>query len=317
MLLLGVALVVPSSTGPVIALALCLPLLAAHEVMRGAAVVCDAVHVALVSDGVWLALVIGLTGIVEAGLVTVTPTAAVLVWAASGGVAALSVGGFFFVWGSEPGRRYLSRRFVGYRFLLEFLLMRATSQALILALGAVAGVVAVGAFRGATSLLGPLTVAVLSIANFGAPIAGRMRKEQWPRLASWGAVAVVAGVAVYTAFLVLLPSRWGTALLGASWQEAQPLLLPLAAMTASTGISAILTALIRLLEPRRTLVLRVAAAALMPPLFAAGYWMGGVGGAAWGLAVATAAQALMMAVQFRRLHGAARASSRHPAPTWR
>jgi O-antigen/teichoic acid export membrane protein len=304
-LLLGVAVVAPGSVGALVVLALCLPLLATQEVIRSAAVVCDAVHIALVSDLIWLVLALLLAVLVETDVVTATPTWAVLAWGASGCIAALAVVAFFFKWGSEPGGRYLSRTFVGYRFLLEFLLMRGTSQALILALGAVAGVVALGAFRGATSLLGPLTVAVLSIANFGAPLAARVHRDQWPRLAVAGSASVVSGVSIYTCALLLLPARWGDALLGASWESARSLLLPLAVVTASTGISTVFTALIRLLEPRRTLTLRAISAALMPPLFAAGYWVRGVEGAAWGLASATVVQASMMVIQFRRLRATA------------
>lgn len=301
-LVLGLAAIAPSSAGAVIPLAICLPFLATQEVIRGAAVVCEAVGVALISDGVWLGLALVLTFIVEFEGVSVTPTTAVLAWGVSGSVAAFAVSTFFFKWGSEEGTRYRKRTFVGYRFLFEFLLMRATSQALILGLSALAGVVALGAYRGATSLLGPLTIAVLSVANFGAPLAARVRSERWSGLASCGVVAVLAGVSIYTALLLLLPDRLGSALLGGSWHAARPLLLPLAVMTASTGISAVFTAFIRLLEPRRTLTLRVIAAALMPPMFAVGYGVDGVEGAAWGLAAATAVQAGMMTIQFKRLH---------------
>ena len=107
-------------------------------------------------------------------------------------------------------------------------------------------------------------------------------------------------MALYAGALMLLSDRAGEALLGASWAGAQDLVPPIAALTAATGLNATLGALLRLLAPRATLSLRLASAALMPPLFACGYVLAGVQGAAWGLAAAAGAQTVLLAWQLAR-----------------
>ncbi|MFD9354845.1 hypothetical protein [Streptomyces sp. NPDC060031] len=220
----------------------------------------------------------------------------VLVWGASA-LPALALG----LWLLRPSvrgarmelRPYLRRGHLGQRFVVEFAVGNGSSQLAVLGLGVFATPLAVGALRGATTLFGPLNVLFNSANAFGPPVVGRARgKRGVVRLTALmgGALAVVG--AGWGAVLYALPDRLGRQLLGDTWTAASALLPATGAQYAVMGLGTCALLTLRVLNPRATLSLQVVFSLLSVGLLLGGYALWGVAGAAWGLALGSAAKAV-------------------------
>lgn len=107
--------------------------------------------------------------------------------------------------------------------------------------------------------------------------------------------AVLAGVAAgWTAVLMALPDRAGRELLGETWSAASRLLPATGTQYAAiaAGTSALLT--LRVLRPKATLPIQVVFSLASVGFMIGGYALGGVLGAAWGLALGSALKALVL-----------------------
>lgn len=203
-------------------------------------------------------------------------------------------------------RRFCSRSYIGYRFAWEFLALRASSQVLVLLLGAIAGVGVTGAFRGATTLFGPLTVLILATTSFGAPIVSALQATQRNLALFLMTVCLLLASLALTGVLWLLPADAGHRILGSTWLQAHDFVLAIGAQTAFTCISTVTFLALRIVEPRATLALRIYPAALMVPLFFSGLWIFGPSGAAWAIALTSGIQCLLAGLAYSRLHRSGR-----------
>ncbi len=186
------------------------------------------------------------------------------------------------------------------------------------AIGAIAGLTAVGALRAAQLLLGPFTVLFQGLGLVALPEAVRIldRSDQTlRRTASLYSGGLIALVAATGAVLLLIPTEIGGVILGANWPAAHDTLLPytlfVAALMAVAGPSVGLRALG---EARATFRVGVLRSALGFGGAVLGAAAGGAPTAALGMAVGHALGAVETWREFlravaRRPHGTPR-----PAP---
>ncbi|WP_456695187.1 hypothetical protein [Aeromicrobium sp. P5_D10] len=282
-----------------------IPLLLVQDTVRYCASLLHSMHIAVIADAAWLGL--GAVGIAGLHLADIdpSPTAFIAIWTVAGSLSGVFAAARFI----EPAlprptlARFRARTYLGYRFIWEFLALRASSQTLILILGVLAGLSATGAFRGATTLFGPLTVVVLATTSFGAPVISAVRASRRDTALLLMAGGLLVACLTLTAVLWLLPQGIGERLLGDTWTLARDFVVPIGVQTAFTSISTVAFLALRIVDPRATLSLRLYPAALMVPLFFLGYWIAGTSGAAWAIALTSALQsALALTAYLRRRH---------------
>ncbi|MBL1066618.1 hypothetical protein JK356_08035 [Streptomyces sp. 7-21] len=189
-------------------------------------------------------------------------------------------------------RTYLARRYLGRRFLAEFGVGNAASQTAIIGVGVLGSSLAVGALRGATTLFGPVGVLFNAVTGFGPPqlaaVPGAARKA---RAAAMTGLALAALAACWALLLSLLPDAAGREVLGETWGHAAELLPATGTQYAAMALGTCGLLALRVLCPRATLGVQVVFSVLSVALLLGGYALGGVTGAAWGLALGSAAKA--------------------------
>ncbi|QBR09071.1 hypothetical protein D7Y56_25965 [Streptomyces sp. S501] len=292
-LLAAVCLFVPGDTArALVMLGAVLPVVLGQDALRYAFSTLQSPHLALISDLLRLACVLGALSAQGYGA---TPARLILVWGLSAVPAlALSAALLHRTTAGAPLllRPLLRRGHLGQRFVVEFGVGNAAGQLSVLGLGAVGNPLLVGALRGATTLFGPLNVLFTSATSFGPPLLGRIGDERRRVRATAGLAAVLAATAaLWATALALLPERAGRELLGDTWPTAAALLpatgSQYAAMAAGTcGLLAL-----RMLDPRTTLSIQVVFSLTAVALMAGGYALGGVPGAAWGLCLGSVCKA--------------------------
>ena len=252
---------------------------------------------AAANDGVWAALQL------------VTLTWAVLTHVSQVGVLVLAWGlpataaAAFGVWQAhlvpsllQAGAWLRENRQFGGHLAADFAIMTGAGQASLYVTGAVSGLAAAGALRGAQVLFGPLMVAVTGFRIIALPEGVRLRDDvrQLRRRMSQIAYALVLLALAMTILLVPLPDRVGRELMGASWMGVKGLLLltglsmiaRVAGSPASFGLRA-------LADGPRILRARRIDAPLTIALGVSGALYGGSVGAAAGAAVANTLNALV------------------------
>jgi O-antigen/teichoic acid export membrane protein len=257
---------------------------------------------AFVNDLVWcVALVPAMVLAAHAG----TVASFVLAWGASAAVAAVYG---CFQSGIRPGvrgaRAWLrEHRDLGYRYLVENTCLSGASQLRAYGLGAIIGVGAVGAVRGAELLLGPFLAVLMGLSLVTVPEAARVLRQAPRRLGSFclllgGGQAV--GALLWGGALLLMPDRLGRFVLGGVWHSASPLIVPVTLGVAGAGLGTGASAGLRALGAARR--------SLRSQLFASTCYVGGgLGGAAlagtvgsaWGVAVATLGGSAVWWLQLR------------------
>ncbi|CAM5585852.1 hypothetical protein SAVIM338S_05117 [Streptomyces avidinii] len=311
-----VGLVLPGAPGRAfLALGLVLPLVLLQDGLRYCFSALRAPQRALAADALRLACVVPALLLQPEGA---SAARLVLVWGVSA-LPALALG-LWLLWPSVRGaglaelvrevRPYLRRGHLGQRFVVEFAVGNGSSQLAVLGLGVFATPLAVGALRGATTLFGPLNVLFNSANSFGPPVLARARgKRGVVRLTALlgGALAVTG--AVWGAVLYALPDRLGRELLGDSWTAASALLPATGAQYAVMGLGTCALLTLRVLNPKATLSLQVVFSLLSVGLLLGGYAVWGVAGAAWGLALGSAAKAAAGWLRVARLDVPAPAAS--------
>ncbi|MDX2392154.1 MULTISPECIES: hypothetical protein [unclassified Streptomyces] len=293
LLLAAVGLALPGAAGTAfLALGAVLPLVLVQDGLRYCFSALRVPERALAADTLRLVCVVAALALQPSGA---SPGRLVLVWGLSA-LPALALGLWLlrpFVRGVRGELRpYLRRGHLGQRFVVEFAVGNGSSQLAVLGLGVFATPLAVGALRGATTLFGPLNVLFNSANAFGPPVVGRARgKRGVVRLtALMGAALAVLG-AGWAAVLYALPDRLGRHLLGDTWAAASALLPATGAQYAVMGLGTCALLTLRVLNPKATLSLQVVFSLLSVALLLGGYAVWGVAGAAWGLALGSAAKA--------------------------
>lgn len=289
-LCLAAAAVVPGELRVALAvLGLSLPGVLVQDAWRQALFTAARPRDAALNDLVWAAVQAALSALVLSSGAASTATL-MATWGAGALVGALlgarQLGGRPLLSGALPWARRHGP--TGARLGAEYALVMGAHTLVTLALGAVAGLGATGAVRGAQTLLGPLQVLVFAAGSFVVPSLARRRASHGraglttlavkTSLTTGGLAVAVVGA------LLLLPDAWGRALLGDSWAGASRVLLPLGLLAVAVGASQ--GAVLSLKLARADLLLRAATA--FAPLVLVGGLVGAVVAGAVGAAWATA-----------------------------
>ncbi|MFJ1806817.1 MULTISPECIES: hypothetical protein [unclassified Streptomyces] len=257
---------------------------------------------AFVNDLVWgVALVPAMVVAARVGSVA----AFVLAWGVSAAVAAvygcLQSGIRPRMTGAREWLR--EQRDLSYRYLVENVGVSGASQLRAYGLGAIVGVGAVGAVRGAELLLGPFLAVLMGLSLVTVAEAARVLRRAPHRLAKF-CLLLGAGQAVAALFwgaaLLLVPDGAGEFVLGDVWSSASELIVPATLGVAGAGLGTGAAAGLRALGAARR--------SLRSQLFASSCYVGGgLGGAAvagtvgsaWGVAAATVCSSAVWWLQLR------------------
>lgn len=257
---------------------------------------------AFVNDLVWgVALVPAMVLAARAGSVA----AFVLAWGASATVAA----GYGYVQSgilprTAQARAWLrEQRDLGYRYLVENVSLSGASQLRAYGLGAIVGVGAVGAVRGAELLLGPFLAVLMGLSLVTVAEAARVLRRAPDRLGRFclllgGGQAVAA--LCWGGALLLMPDRLGELVLGDVWHSAAQLIVPVTLGVAGAGLGTGAAAGLRALAAaRRSLRCQLFASACYVAGGLGGAALAGTVGSAWGVATATLAASAVWWLQLR------------------
>ncbi|MGW8375272.1 hypothetical protein [Streptomyces sp. ODS28] len=285
-----------------VCLGVVLPALLLQDAWRFAFFAAGSGRKAFVNDLVWaVALVPAMVAAASVGSVP----AFVLAWGASAAVPA--------VYGClqsrirprlTGARDWLrEQRDLGTRYLVENVSNSGASQLRAYGLGAIVGVGAVGAVRGAELLLGPFMALLMGLSLVTVAEAARVLRQAPHRLGAFclllGGGQAVAALLWGTA-LLLMPDRLGELVLGSVWHSASALIVPVTLGVAGAGLGTGAAAGLRALAAARRSV--------RCQLFASACYVGGgLGGAAaagtlgsaWGVAAATTCASAVWWLQLR------------------
>jgi O-antigen/teichoic acid export membrane protein len=243
-------------------------------------------HRAMITDVLWAVVmfpaVIWLLGSPEPSLFAIA-----LAWAGSAVVAGLVVA---VLWGVAPAfteigiwlreHRDLTPAFVG-----ELAAVSGAVQVALIGMGIVANLAAVGAYRAAYVLFGPLRVVYQGMTLFGVPAAVRALGQSPQHLRAGtrrGALFLATIALAYGAVLMLMPSEWGEFILGETWPVVEPLIVPFTIGILAIGLDTPTYIGLRALEAAGTAFrTRLVVAAADVTATIAGAAFGGAVGAAW------------------------------------
>ncbi|MGD3111631.1 hypothetical protein [Streptomyces sp. YGL11-2] len=301
--------------GPAIAcLGVVLPALLLQDAWRYAFFAAGSGQKAFVNDLVWgVALVPAMLVAARVGNVA----AFVLAWGASAAVAA---GYGCLQSGIRPrmatARGWLrEQRDLGYRYLAENVSLSGASQLRAYGLGAIVGVGAVGAVRGAELLLGPFMAVLMGLSLVTVAEAARVLRRAPHRLRAFCLLlggGQAAAALLWGAALLLIPDRLGELVLGGVWPAASELIVPAALGVAGAGLGSGAAAGLRALgAARRSLRCQLFASACYVSGGLGGAAVAGTVGSAWGVAAATVCGS---AVWWLQLRSALRERHHHPIP---
>ncbi|MGI5472286.1 hypothetical protein [Streptomyces sp. CA-132043] len=269
---------------------------------------------AFVNDLVWgAALVPAMVVAARVGSVA----AFVLAWGASAAVAAaygcLQSGLRPRMSGARGWLR--EQRDLGYRYLVENVSLSGASQLRAYGLGAIVGVGAVGAVRGAELLLGPFLAVLMGLSLVTVPEAARVLRQAPHRLGRFCLLlggGQAAAALLWGGALLLMPDRLGALVLGDVWRSAAQLIVPITLGVAGAGLGTGAAAGLRALgAARRSLRCQLFASACYVGGGLGGAVAAGTVGSAWGVAAATVSGS---AVWWLQLRSALREHHHNPLP---
>ncbi|ARF53541.1 hypothetical protein [Streptomyces gilvosporeus] len=315
-LVLGLAL--GDRVGPAFAcLGVVLPALLLQDAWRFAFFAAGTGRKAFVNDLVWgAALVPAMVVAARVGSVA----AFVLAWGASAAVAA----GYGCLQSGIRPRMHRARgwlreqRDLGHRYLVENVALSGASQLRAYGLGAIAGVGAVGAVRGAELLLGPFLAVLMGLSLVTVPEAARVLRRAPHRLGAFCLLlggGQAAAALLWGAALLLMPDRLGELALGGVWPAASQLIVPVTLGVAGAGLGTGAAAGLRALAAaRRSLRCQLFASACYVGGGLGGAAVAGTVGSAWGVAAATVSGS---AGWWLHLRSALREGHHNPLPEMR
>jgi O-antigen/teichoic acid export membrane protein len=238
---------------------------------------------AFLNDLIWGIALIGLFAFVLLTGRTTIPWL-VAAWGIAAGVAALAgmIQARLTPAPQLAGRWYRSNKALSLPLLGESLIGHGSGTLGNFLLAAIAGAGALGAVRAASLLMGPAQVATMGVGLIAVPEGARTLAVSPERLRRTGitvSAAASASVLLWGLVVISLPSDVKRLLVGESWSEAAPLLLPMAismAATAATiGARSVLAAL---QAARRIAKIRVVGGLMQVAAMAMGaFWDGALG----------------------------------------
>ena len=131
------------------------------------------------------------------------------------------------------------QRDLGYRYLVENVSLSGASQLRAYGLGAIVGVGAVGAVRGAELLLGPFLAVLMGLSLVTVPEAARVLRQAPHQLGRFCLLlggGQAAGALLWGTALLLMPGRFGELVLGGVWHSASELIVPITLGVAGAGL---------------------------------------------------------------------------------
>ena len=216
----------------------------------------------------------------------------ILAWGGSAGVAALlgCVQARTVPRPQRVGSWLREQRDLGPRYVLENVSNSGSGQIRTYGLGAITGLVAVGAVRGAELLLGPFLAVLMGLSLVAVPEASRVARSRPHRLARFclllGGIQAVAALIWGLALLAFLPDSVGAQLLGDVWPAASLLILPATLSVTFAGISSGASTGLRALgAARRSLRAQLGNTTLYITGGLVGAVLNGAVGSSWGVAL--------------------------------
>jgi len=303
------ALVGLAFSGPLrvsmLSLAVCIPGLLFQDSIRFAFFALGRPARAAANDLLW----VGGQAVAFAGLFRLTdpsPALLLLGWGLAATVAAIAGPFQSGLWPSPLRARqwFRDQAELSGRYLLDYFALAGQVHLVLYGLGVVAGLQALGAFRAAQLLLGPLNTLFFAALGTAVPEGARVRGDgagTLYRMIRNLAIVLPSFAILWVTALAFLPDRAGRAILGDSWPAAHDLILLIGAMTAMTGVIAAADSGLRALAAaRRGLRARVTLLPLVAIGGLGGAALGGAAGAAAGLLVANAIGGAIFWVQFSK-----------------
>lgn len=294
------------------ALALVLPLILVQDTWRYAFFADGRPAAATFNDLVWTVLQFSAVAVLIAlGLDQVEPL--VLAWGGSAAAAAVVGAVQARVW-PHPGHArawFRTHHHLASRLAADYAVNTGAVNLALVLVGSTLGIAALGALRAAQVLLGPLQLFTSGVTAFVLPVFSR-RASSGGSLVKPAAVtaAIVAPISfLWVLLLLVLPDAAGQELLGDTWDRARDTLLPLGVMMVLTSLAMGANLGLKALG-RSELLLRVTLA--QAPGIILFTWLGaelgGVAGAASGLAAAHLVGLFLVWVLLRPAQHAARRS---------
>lgn len=272
-----------------IVLAVGLPGLLAQDYRRIVFFALGKPHRACMSDLLWA--VLQLTGIAVVAAVGMrSPIIFLAIWAASGLLSGILWPSVTRGWSLRQGIRWLRReRSLILPLAGEGLLFQLGNQISLFILGGMTGLAQTGAYRGAQSLFGPVTVVGQGLRTAALPVLMRRSRRsvnQALRMAAQFGLGLLTISLFWGAVLIVLPSGAGRELLGRTWPLAAPLfglvMIDRAANAFSLGSALQLRILLR---PRYIFAVRIVVTVVGLVAAVVGAALAGAWGVALGFAI--------------------------------
>jgi O-antigen/teichoic acid export membrane protein len=183
-------------------------------------------------------------------------------------------------------------RDLGLRYTVENVSDSASAQLRMYGLGAITGLAAVGAVRGAQLALAPFLALRMGISLMAVPEAARVLKRSPHRLRLFclvlGGSQAAAGLLWGASLLFVLPSAVGELMLGSLWSSASALIIPTTLAVAGGSLfDGAFVGLRALGVARRSMPTQLARAGLSVAGGITGAFVAGAAGSVWGAAAAT------------------------------
>lgn len=292
-------------TGPaLLAFSVALPLFLFQDTLRYVFISRQRTSRTAVMDVTWLLLqLIGFGILLATDLVNGPATT--IVWAVS---ALLSC-----AWAIGSGSISLSprvayaftykNRWAGSRLTPDAILNGISSNAVPVLLAAVGGLSSTAALRAGQTLFGPLNIVVAGLSPVITVEAVRSLRaggSQWRLVRNWSVALALVGLLFATAIYVI-PDSLGERLLGESWSLVPMVVLPLSIQALVRGPFVCGPLVLRARHLlNEMLALRVVSSSISLAIPAAGVFIDGARGAAWGIAIAAVLRGAVTMLWLRR-----------------
>ena len=175
------------------------------------------------------------------------------------------------------------------RMATEAAILSGAQPVTLSVMGAVASLATVGTLRAGQTLMNAIHIATYGIHLFGVPEAVRMLERSTGALVRFCLVVAAGLMAISLAWgvvLLALPDSLGRALLGASWESARTVLVPVIVLALAQGAQGgALVGLRALAAARQSLRARIASSVLISSGALGGVVIGGAVLGAWGMAI--------------------------------